>query len=328
VASKRPRCPSCSRELCSWGRTSSGKKRYGCRFCKKTRLYKQKTQKIDLFSLFRQYILWGNTYAMLFSLSGYSIRYLEETVHTYLETVPPVLPKLKQAGITEAFLLIDGLWFSRYFVLMVYRQSGNLYLLHIAVCGREVGTKIAKDLRLVKHMGYHFTGIVSDGETGIFKAVQEVFPHAPHQICLAHKHRDIIASIGRYPKQERIKELKILADHIWFIESREALEWWKEQVKDWIKRNRDYLKEKRYDIEYNSWYIHKGSRRTVTILQELPQTSFKFLDHPLMPKTTNELEAQFGHVGKRWLAHRGLKRERWEKYLKWFVYFYNKEKIS
>lgn len=33
-----------------------------------------------------------------------------------------------------------------------------------------------------------------------------------------------------------------------------------------------------------------------------------------MPKTTNELEAQFGHLGKRWLAHRGLKREMGEIY--------------
>ena len=47
-----------------------------------------------------------------------------------------------------------------------------------------------------------------------------------------------------------------------------------------------------------------------------------------MPKTTNELEAQFGHLGKRWLSHRGLKRERWKDFLKWFVYFYNQEKLS
>jgi hypothetical protein len=59
-----------------------------------------------------------------------------------------------------------------------------------------------------------------------------------------------------------------------------------------------------------------------------PFTSFKFLDTPLIPKTTNELEAQFGHPGKRWLSHRGMKRERWKDFLKWFVHFYNQEKLS
>lgn len=47
-----------------------------------------------------------------------------------------------------------------------------------------------------------------------------------------------------------------------------------------------------------------------------------------MPKTTNELEAQFGHLSIRWLAHRGLKTEKWEQFMKWFVYFYNKNKLS
>lgn len=211
---------------------------------------------------------------------------------------------------------------------MVYRQSGALIILHIAVAGREVTTKISKDLKLVREMGYRFTGIVSDGGTGIVGAVNLVFPHIPHQICLAHLHRGIIGAIGRYPREERIKELKLLADHVWLIESKEALKWWQEQIKNWIAAHSAYIKERRYDINYNWWYAHKGVRRAVATLQELPYTSFKFLDYPLMPKTTNELEAQLGHLGKRWLSHRGMKRERWKDFLKWFVYFYNQEKLS
>lgn len=265
---------------------------------------------------------------MLSSLSGYSVRYLEKKFHGYFLMDTPYLPKLNQSGLEEAFLLIDGLWFGRWFVLMVYRQSGSLFILHIAIAGREVTTKISKDLQLVRSMGYRFTGIVSDGGTGIAGAINLVYPHIPHQICLAHMHRGIIASIGRYPRDERIRELKCLADHIWLIESKEALYWWEKQLKQWIKQNIIFLKEKRYDLNYNWWYIHKGVRHAVSTMQELPYTSFKFLTHPLMPKTTNELEAQFGHVSKRWLSHRGMKKERWRDYLKWFVYFYNQKKVS
>lgn len=278
--------------------------------------------------MFTHYVLWGLTYEMLSSIAGYSIPHLVEKFHALFLNDPPKLPPLDQSTTEETFLLIDGLWFGRWFVLMVYRQSKTLLLLHISTMGREVATKISRDLKTVQERGYHFTGIVSDGGTGIVGAVDLVFPHIPHQICLAHLHRGIIAAIGRYPRDEKVKALKRLADHVWLIESKEALHWWKEQVAAWVEQYNSFLKERRYDIDYNWWYVHKGVRHAVATMQALPHTSFTFLDHPLMPKTTNELEAQFGHLGKRWLAHRGLKRERWNDFLKWFVYFYNQDKLS
>ena len=325
---KRPQCPSCSKALSSWGRTRSGKKRYGCRWCRKTRIYKKQVKQQDFFVLFRQYVLWCSTYEMLASLSGYSVRHLQGKFYVYFQQEPPLLPLLDQSQQTETFLLLDGLWLKRGFILMAYRQSKNLTILHISVVGREAATKIAKDLRHLLILGYRFTGIVSDGGTGIVKAVGDVFPNRPHQICLAHLHRDVINAIGKYPKREHVKQLKLLADHVWLIESKEALHWWQEQVAIWITAHNAYLKEKKYDLDYNWWFIHKGVRRAVSILRELPFTSFTFLDFPLMPKTTNEIEAQFGHLGKRWLAHRGLKTEKWESFMKWFVYFYNQDKLS
>jgi hypothetical protein len=264
---------------------------------------------------------------MLSSLSGYSLPYLVEKFHAFIEKDPPVLPPIDQSQMEEAFLLIDGLWFTKRFVLMAYRQSRTLVLLHVSVMGQERGSRIAKDLRILTQH-YRFTGVVSDGGTGIRNAVVTVFGHIPHQICLAHMHRDVISAIGRYPKDIRIKEFKRLSDHIWLIESKEALNWWKKEVSAWYKENRDYVHEKRWDDQGNCWYIHKGVRKALRILVTLPNTSFKFLSHPLMPKTTNEIEATFGHLGKRWLAHRGLKQERWEQFMKWFVYFYNQEKLS
>ena len=322
---KRLRCISCNNLLVPWGKTSSGKKRYHCRKCKKGKIFKKK--KTDFFSLFYQYVFWGDTYEKLSIVSGYSIRYLNKKFQILLQDPPPKTLHFPQENASVAFLLIDGLWLKRGFILMAYRQSKSLLLLHISVIGREAATKIVKDLLILKEL-YHFTGVVSDGGTGIVKAVNQVFPHMPHQICLAHMHRDIINCLGRYPKQERIKELKHLADHVWLIESKEALRWWEKQIALWMKHNTEYLKEKRYDLDYNWWFIHKGVRHAVSILQDLPQTSFTFLSYPLMPKTTNELEAQFGHLGKRWLIHRGLKTERWEFFLRWFVYFYNQDKLS
>jgi hypothetical protein len=265
---------------------------------------------------------------MLSDISGYSIRHLESEFHRLFNLDPPRLPRLDQSDLTEAYLLIDGLWFGRWFVLMVYRQSKTLRLLHISVASREASTKIIKDLRALITDKYVFTGVVSDGATGIIKAVNQVLPHIPHQICLAHMHRRIVSALGRYPKDERVKEIKWLADWVWLIESKEALNWWRENLRDWISRNFLFLIEKHKDETGRSWFVHSGVRKAVRMMVRLPKTSFKFLDHSTMPKTTNELEATFGHVGQRWLRHKGLKRQRWESFLKWFTYFYNKDKTD
>lgn len=265
---------------------------------------------------------------MISPFSGYSIQYLSGWFHRFLKEQPPPLPIIDQSITEVAYLLIDGLWFGRWFVLMVYRQAKNLTILHISVAGKEVATKIAKDLRHLLSLGYRFSGIVSDGGTGIKKAVWEVLRHIPHQICLAHTHRQAVNSLSRYPKDERVRELKKLADHLWLIESKEALKWWGERLKEWIKENRSFLWEYKRDDHGHWWYIHKGVRKAVRVLVSAPDYCFTFLDHPLMPKTTNELEAQFGHLAKRWLSHRGLRKERWENFMNWFVYFYNQEKLS
>ena len=217
-------CISCNNKLFLWGKTRTGKKRWYCKICKTSRIYHIKQKKLDIVSLFKQYILWGLTYEMLASSSGYSIQYLVVEFHKLLLLDPPKLPRFKQESVSDlAYLLIDGLWFGRWFVLLVYRQSGTLYLLHISIAGREASTKITKDLKFIRdELKYVFSGSVTDGGTAICSAVDEVYPHMPHQICLAHMHRDIVNALGRYSKDKRVTDLIKLANHIWFIESHEA----------------------------------------------------------------------------------------------------------
>lgn len=276
MAYRRLRCKSCSNFLVPWGRSSSGRKRFHCQQCGRSRMFAihQDSQKV-LFGLFKQYVLWGLTYQILTSQSGYSIRHLEQQFHQLLQKSPPELLPIDQSQLEVAFLLIDGLWFGRWFVLMVYRQSRNLTILRITVAGKEVSTKIEKDLKALKAI-YRFTGIVSDGGTGIKSAVVAVFGHIPHQICLAHMHRDVINALGRYPKDRRVKKLKRIADHVWLVESKEALCWWIVKLKTWIRDNKDFLRETRHIEGVGWWYIHKGVRKAVRILVSLPDTSFKF----------------------------------------------------
>jgi len=133
MAKRRLFCKTCSGLLICWGKIKTGEQRYRCANCSTTRKHhlNKTSNKEIIFSLFRQYILWGVTYQMLSSLSGYSIRFLEGKFHAYLEQNPPELPPIVQPPYKEAYLLIDCLWFGRWFVLVVYRQSGNLTIIHL-----------------------------------------------------------------------------------------------------------------------------------------------------------------------------------------------------
>ena len=210
---------------------------------------------------------------------------------------------------------------------MLYRHHKKKLIIHASFVSRERGSLIAKDLKYLKSK-YRFTGIVSDGATGIGNAILAAFGHIPHQICMAHLHRDIINAIGRYPKDERVKELKRIADHIWLIESKEALRWWKDKLQKWSDKNRDFLDETKHLDTGGWWFIHKGVIKAARILVSLPDTSFNFLDHPLMPKTTNELEGSISVLSRKHNLHKGLKRERVKPFLHWFIYFYNRKILS
>jgi|SRR5579864_9080054 len=103
MAKKRPICLSCNSYCVSWGKTTSGKKRFRCPRCFQTRGYHITKSKTDFFALFRQYVFWGHTYEQVSDQSGYSIQYLSIQFHIFLKQLPPVLPIVPQVS---AFLLV------------------------------------------------------------------------------------------------------------------------------------------------------------------------------------------------------------------------------
>jgi len=200
-------------------------------------------------------------YDQLHSWSGYSVRQLENIFHHFLNQIPPIID-IPELTTEESYLLIDGLWFGKRYCLMLYRHHKRKTLIHASFVSRERGSLIAKDLKILKEK-YRFSGIVSDGGTGIGNAVYTKFGNIPHKICMAHLHRDIINTIGRYPKDKRVRDLKRIADHIWLIESKEALNWWRDKLQKWIDKNREFLTETKHLDTGGWWYIHKGVRKAV-----------------------------------------------------------------
>lgn len=259
--------------------------------------------------------------------TGYSVQTLSSLFHTFLATKPPAVPTFLPSDET-LYLILDGLWYGKQEVCMLYRFSQYKMILRASFYKKEWGSCIAKDLQYLLSLGYRFTGIVSDGGTGIRKAVIHVCGHIPHQICMAHMHRDAVNAIGRRPKDSRVRELKFLADHIWKIESHEARRWWRDELNTWYWKNWIFLNERRKDTEGRSWYAHPGVRKAFRTLLNASEECFVFLTHHRMPKTTNELEGSIGNLTMKQLVHRGLRKDRVPSFVQWYIYFYNKKLLS
>jgi len=62
---------------------------------------------------------------------------------------------------------------------------------------REHSGPIGRGLQCLTDKGYRFTAIVSDGGTGIKKAILKHYGQIPHQVCMAHIHRDMSNALGK-----------------------------------------------------------------------------------------------------------------------------------
>lgn len=322
-------CPACSKRCIRWGFNHSGTVRYRCVYCKRTITASQKQigKRVSLLRWFEQYVREGITAKTLCRLSRLSLSTLHRAFDGFLHEDPPIA-SIPQTISEYSYLILDGKWFGKKLCLMLYRESKNKLIIHYSFMKKEVGTKISKDLKYIHSLGYCFTGIVSDGGTGIRKAVLTVYGNIPHQICMAHMHRDAVNAIGRRPKDLRVKDLKDLADHMWKIESHEARLWWKHEVEKWYWRNWMFLNERRQDTTRRSWYAHPGVRKAFRILLNASDECFIFLTYHLMPKTTNELEGSIGNLTMKNLIHRGLTQEKVPSFIRWFIYFYNRNLLS
>lgn len=94
----------------------------------------------------------------------------------------------------------------------------------------------------------------------------------------------------------------------------------------WSGTFKDYLNIKTFKEDtYREWYTHKMVRKTFGHITKVLPDMFHFLDNPRNPKTTNALESFFGHLKENITLHRGITKKHYQNYVKWDLYFRNKD---
>ena len=321
---RRQRCPKCgSLSIIRWGQRDSHQ-RYRCRDCGASFVkHKEGVRQSNRLVWFRKWVLGKQTIEDIAQVSGYSSRQLHRWFDEYLDTFPSWTINTS----TPIYLLIDGTYYSDDHCLIVYRAENLKRTIFYRFTTREDDDEIASDLLNIRDMGYDVIGITTDGGDNIIRAVQYVFPNLPRQRCVVHVQRECLTSITQHPRSSEAKLFKNLVQQLSIVDTNNDRLWWLSQYSRWTEDNLEYVFQKGV-VSYSKqeYYVHNDLRKAYIHLKRALPNLFTYIDHPGVPKTTNALEAFFGHIKDLIRLHRGLAESRIDNFIKWFLFNDEKKK--
>ncbi len=252
--------------------------------------------------------------------SGKSISSLQRLFKNYLDNPP--IPKIKSNN--NCHLIIDGTYSSDICILN-YLDNDLKYLQFYSIVQRENYDNYVIDLQPLKQSGLNIISITSDGQKGLIKAINKVFPSAIHQRCIIHIQRMSLIYLTNNPKTEAGIALRYWIKKLHEIDSYEKRDSWIMQFEGWRRKYDSFLREKSESLSGRKWYTHKLLRRTRTLIKNALPNMFHYLDNPEIPKSTNGLESRFSYLKNNINIHRGLSKKNRTNFILWYNYFkYNK----
>lgn len=321
---RRQRCPKCgSLSIIRWGQRA-GHQRYKCRDCGASFVkHKAGVRQSNRLVWFRKWVLGKQTIEDIAQESGYSSRQLHRWFDEYLDTFPSWTIKTS----TPIYLLIDGTYYSDNHCLIVYRAENLKRTIFYRFTTHEDDDEIASDLLNIRDLGYVVVGITTDGGDNIIRAVQYVFPNVPRQRCVVHVQRECLTSITQHPRSAEAKLFRNLVQQLSIVDTNNDKLWWLSQYNRWTEDNLEYVFQKGV-VSYSKqeYYVHNDLRKAYIHLKRALPNLFTYIDHPGVPKTTNALEAFFGHIKDQIRLHRGLAETRIDNFIKWFLFFNDEKK--
>ncbi len=285
-----------------------------------------------MFSLFKEWVYYTLTLKYQSSQNKVSIQTLSTRYSKYLSNTPLAsdyflhLVTLKRSF--SGYLLIDGTWFSNR-CLVVYKDSlGTIVYWRFA--DGEYKMQIKQDVEFLVKNGYPLKGIVCDGKQAIVAVGRAC--RVPVQRCLVHVQRRIQSLLTKRPKTQAGQEFLIFIKHLNQITSLSLVKVYLTWFKRLYIRHKEFLNERSLLEDQSTWwYTHKNTRRAYKHFQKAIPNMFTYLKHVSMPKDTNSLEGFFSQLDNKISIHRGMKQNKKEQLIGWFIYlqiFYKTQLIG
>ena len=321
---RRQRCPECgSLNIIRWG-LREGHQRYKCRDCGTSFVkHKEGVRQSNRLVWFRKWVLGKQTIEDIAQECGYSARQVHRWFDEYLDSSPNWTMNTSR----PIYLLIDGTYYSDGHCLILYRAENLKRTIFYRFTTHEDDDEIASDLISIRDLGYDVIGIATDGGDNIIRAVQFVFPNVPRQRCVVHVQRECLNSITQRPRSTEAKLFRNLIQDLSVVKTKNDKLWWLNMYTRWIEDNEEYIFQKAMvSYSHQEYYVHNDLRKAYIHLKRALPNLFTYIEHPGVPKTTNALEAFFGHIKDQIRSHRGLAESRIDNFVKWYLFFNDEKK--
>ena len=321
---RRQRCPKCgSLDIIHWG-TREGRQRYKCRDCGASFVkHKEGVRKSNRLVWFRKWVLGKQTIEDIAQECGYSSRQLHRWFDEYLDNSPTWTMNTS----SPIYLLIDGTYYSDDHCLILYRAVNLKRTIFYRFTTREDQNEIAADLFSIRELGYEILGITTDGGDNIIRAVEYVFPDIPRQRCVVHVQRECLNTITQRPRSTEAKLFRNLVQDLSICRTENDKLWWLNMYHRWVEDNEEFVFHKAVvTYTHQEYYVHNDLRKAYIHLKRAIPNLFTYIDYPGVPKTTNALEAFFGHIKDQIRSHRGLAETRIDNFIKWYLFFNDEKK--
>ena len=321
---RRQRCPKCgSLNIIRWG-SRDGHQRYKCRDCRTSFVkHKEGVRQSNRLVWFRKWVLGKQTIEDIAQECGYSARQVHRWFDEYLDSSPNWTMNTSR----PIYLLIDGTYYSDGHCLILYRAENLKRTIFYRFTTHEDDDEIASDLISIRDLGYDVIGIATDGGDNIIRAVQFVFPNVPRQRCVVHVQRECLNSITQRPRSTEAKLFRNLIQDLSVVKTKNDKLWWLNMYTRWIEDNEEYIFQKAMvSYSHQEYYVHNDLRKAYIHLKRALPNLFTYIEHPGVPKTTNALEAFFGHIKDQIRSHRGLAESRIDNFVKWYLFFNDEKK--
>ena len=318
---RKKRCPYCGFLDTIKKGSRTGHTRYFCKNCKSyftdRRLYV--TEK-NMFPWFERWVRDKQSIEQVARQSGYS----ERTLKRYFYKMLPTCPTWHIQRREKVNLHIDGTYFANKICLVVYRDSNIKMTLLYRLSKGEVLRELLEDLRNIRSIGIKVESVTCDGGNNILKSVREVFPEVIIQRCTFHVAREVELWLTQKPQSEAAQELLDLVHLLNRVEDQRDAQLWMRAFIDWHIYYEEFINEKSVDEESGRWwYKHRMLHRSDSHIRKALPYLFSYTMHPNIPKTNNSLESFFGHLKDNLRLHRGLSKEHFKDFVKWYLFLHS-----
>ena len=300
-----------------------GKQRFQCAECHANFTIKNDGVKYhNQFIWFKKWIMERQVYSTLVRDSKMSQSSLQNLFKFYLNKVPTISVKNK----LKVHLLIDGSYFANGLCLILYYDHDIRFVQLYRETNQEKFSEIKEDLENLKKLGVQVYSFTCDGHKAILKAIKVVYPEAKVQRCLVHIKRQVGNYLSQNPKHPINRELLRIISRITWLKTAQESNLWLIEFDYWYNENKDYINQKTYnEASDRLWFTHRNLHLAVSLIINAIPNMFCYIDDPEIPNTTNRIESYFPHLKSKLAPHRGLRNKKKKNFIKWYLYFKNKE---